>query len=192
MKICFTTNNAHKLGEVKEILGDSIDLLSLSDIGFHGDIPEPFETLEKNSLAKAQYIFDQFKIPVFSEDSGLEVEALGGKPGVHTAHYAGTRDANNNMTKVLVELQGNASRAARFRAVMTYIDESGTANQFEGVVNGTIASEISGTEGFGYDPIFIPEGYNRTFAELSSEIKNGISHRKRALEKLVDFLKSNS
>ena len=173
MKICFTTNNAHKLLEVKEILGDSIELLSLSDIGFEGDIPETHETLEENSLEKAQYIFQKYRIPVFSDDSGLEVVALNGKPGVHTAHYAGSREA-------------------RFRAVITYIDLEGKEQQFEGIVDGQIAPEMSGAEGFGYDPIFIPLGYEKTFAELSSEVKNTISHRKRALEKLVQFLKSTT
>ncbi|MBO6497618.1 MAG: RdgB/HAM1 family non-canonical purine NTP pyrophosphatase [Roseivirga sp.] len=191
MKICFTTNNAHKLQEVKEILGDSIELLSLSDIGFEGDIPETHETLEENSLEKAQYIFQKYRIPVFSDDSGLEVVALNGKPGVHTAHYAGSRDAIANMSKVLSELEGQTNnREARFRAVITYIDLEGKEQQFEGIVDGQIAPEMSGAEGFGYDPIFIPKGYEKTFAELSSEVKNTISHRKRALEKLVQFLKS--
>lgn len=191
MKVCFTTNNAHKLQEVKEIVGDSIELLSLSDIGFSGDIPETHETLEENSLEKAQYIFDRFQIPVFSDDSGLEVEALDGKPGVHTAHYSGTRDAVANMTQVLNELKPSDNRKAQFRAVMTYIDALGNARQFEGIVEGEVAQQISGKEGFGYDPIFIPQGYDTTFAELSSEIKNGISHRKRALEKLVQFIKTS-
>lgn len=193
MKICFTTNNAHKLLEVKEILGDSIELLSLSDIGFEGDIPETHETLEENSLEKAQYIFQKYRIPVFSDDSGLEVVALNGKPGVHTAHYAGSRDAVANMSKVLSELEGQTNnREARFRAVITYIDLEGKEQQFEGIVDGQIAPEMSGAEGFGYDPIFIPLGYEKTFAELSSEVKNTISHRKRALEKLVQFLKSTT
>ncbi len=193
MKICFTTNNAHKLQEVKEILGDSIELLSLSDIGFEGDIPETHETLEENSLEKAQYIFQKYRIPVFSDDSGLEVVALNGKPGVHTAHYAGSRDAVANMSKVLSELEGQTNnREARFRAVITYIDLEGKEQQFEGIVDGQIAPEMSGAEGFGYDPIFIPKGYEKTFAELSSEVKNTISHRKRALEKLVQFLKSTT
>lgn len=190
MKVCFTTNNAHKLKEVREILGDSIELLSLSDIGFSGDIPETHETLEENSLEKAQYIFDRFQIPVFSDDSGLEVEALNGKPGVHTAHYSGSRNAVGNMSKVLAELKSSDSRKAQFRAVMTYIDQSGKANQFEGIVEGQLAPQMSGEDGFGYDPIFIPDGYDKTFAELSSEIKNTISHRKRAIEKLLQFLKS--
>lgn len=190
MKVCFTTNNAHKLKEVREILGDSIELLSLSDIGFSGDIPETHETLEENSLEKAQYIFDRFQIPVFSDDSGLEVEALNGKPGVHTAHYSGSRNAVENMSKVLAELKPSDSRKAQFRAVMTYIDQAGKANQFEAIVEGQLALQMSGEDGFGYDPIFIPDGYDKTFAELSSEIKNTISHRKRAIEKLLQFLKS--
>lgn len=192
MKICFTTNNAHKLQEVREIVGDSLELLSLSDIGFSGDIPETHETLEENSQEKAQYIFDRFQIPVFSDDSGLEVSALGNKPGVHTAHYSGSRDAVANMQKVLSELTTEDSRQARFRAVMTYISADGQLSQFEGIVDGEIASQMSGADGFGYDPIFIPEGYDQTFAELSSDVKNTISHRKRALEKLVQFLKSIS
>lgn len=191
MKVCFTTNNAHKLQEVKEIIEDSIELLSLSDIGFSGDIPETHETLEENSLEKAQHIFDRFKIPVFSDDSGLEVEALGGKPGVHTAHYSGSREAVANMAKVLNELKPSDSRKAQFRAVMTYIDAQGNVRQFEGIVEGQVAQQMSGADGFGYDPIFIPEGYDKTFAELSSDIKNGISHRKRALEKLVQFIKTS-
>lgn len=190
MKVCFTTNNAHKLKEVREILGDSIELLSLSDLGFSGDIPETHETMEENSLEKARFIFDKYQIPVFSDDSGLEVEALGGKPGVHTAHYSGSRNAVENMSKVLAELKPSDSRKAQFRAVMTYIDESGKANQFEGIVEGQLAPQMSGEDGFGYDPIFIPDGYDKTFAELSSEIKNTISHRKRAIEKLLQFLKS--
>ena len=192
MKVCFTTNNQHKLQEVREILGGSIQLLSLSDIGFSGEIPETHETLEENSLEKAQYIFDRYAIPVFSDDSGLEVKALDQKPGVHTAHYSGSRDAVANMQKVLHELGEEPDRTAQFRTVMTYISEPGKSEQFEGIVKGTVAAEMSGAEGFGYDPIFIPEGYDRTFAELSSGIKNQISHRKRALEKLVDHLKSNS
>ncbi|WP_420388152.1 RdgB/HAM1 family non-canonical purine NTP pyrophosphatase [Roseivirga sp.] len=191
MNICFTTNNAHKLKEVKEIVGDSIELLSLSDIGFSGDIPETHETLEENSLEKAQYIFDRYHTPVFSDDSGLEVLALDGRPGVHTAYYSGSRDAVANMSKVLDELKGESNRKARFRAVMTYIDQEGRINQFEGIVDGQIADDMSGADGFGYDPIFIPDGYDQTFAELSSEIKNTISHRKRALEKLVQFIKSS-
>lgn len=186
-KICFATNNAHKLAEVQSILGDRFEVQSLKDIGFEGELPETNETLEENSLEKAEFLFNQFKVPVFSDDSGLEVIALGGKPGVHTAHYAGDRNADKNMDKVLSELEGANDRSGQFRAVVTYIDASGV-QQFEGIIKGQVALEKIGKDGFGYDPIFIPEGYNQTFAELSAEVKNTMSHRKRSVEKLAQFL----
>ncbi len=186
-KICFATNNAHKLEEVRTIIGDRFEVLSLNDIGFTGELPETHETLEENSLEKAESLFNQFNIPVFSDDSGLEVMALDGKPGVHTAHYAGARNAIKNMDKVLEELGDSSNRAAQFRAVVTYIDESGS-RQFEGIIKGNIAHDRIGEDGFGYDPIFIPEGYTQTFAELSAETKNTMSHRKRSVEKLAEFL----
>ncbi len=186
-KICFATNNAHKLAEVQSILGDRFEVQSLKDIGFEGELPETHETLEENSLEKAEFLFNQFKVPVFSDDSGLEVIALGGKPGVHTAHYAGDRNADKNMDKVLSELEGANDRSGQFRAVVTYIDASGV-QQFEGIIKGQVALEKIGKDGFGYDPIFIPEGYNQTFAELSAEVKNTMSHRKRSVEKLAQFL----
>ncbi len=186
-KICFATNNAHKLEEVRTIIGDRFEVLSLNDIGFEGELPETHETLEENSLEKAENLFNQFKIPVFSDDSGLEVMALDGKPGVHTAHYAGDRNAIKNMDRVLEELGDSSDREAQFRAVVTYIDESG-AQQFEGIIKGNIAGERMGEDGFGYDPIFIPEGYKQTFAQLSAAVKNTMSHRKRSVEKLAEFL----
>jgi len=186
-KICFATNNAHKLEEVQSILGDRFEVQSLKDIGFAGELPETHETLEENSLEKAEFLFNQFKVPVFSDDSGLEVIALSGKPGVHTAHYAGDRNADKNMDKVLSELEGTNDRSGQFRAVVTYIDASGV-QQFEGIIKGQVALEKVGKDGFGYDPIFIPEGYNQTFAELSAEVKNTMSHRKRSVEKLAQFL----
>lgn len=186
-KICFATNNAHKLAEVQSILGDRFEVQSLKDIGFEGELPETHETLEENSLEKAEFLFNQFKVPVFSDDSGLEVIALGGKPGVHTAHYAGDRNEDKNMDKVLSELEGANDRSGQFRAVVTYIDASGV-QQFEGIIKGQVALEKIGKDGFGYDPIFIPEGYNQTFAELSAEVKNTMSHRKRSVEKLAQFL----
>lgn len=189
MRICFATNNQHKLEEVRQILGDRFELISLKEAGFEGEIPETHETLEENSLEKAQYVYDRIQIPVFSDDSGLEVESLDGKPGVHSAHYAGTRDAAANMAKVLTELGSNKNRSAQFRAVVTYIDQSGHF-QFEGIVEGSLTESVQGKDGFGYDPIFIPQGYENTFAELSAEIKNGISHRKRSVEKLAKHLKS--
>lgn len=188
--ICFATNNAHKLEEVRAILGDRYNVLSLKEIGFEGELPETHETLEENSLEKAQYLFDRFQTPIFSDDSGLEVLALDGKPGVHTAHYAGDRNAVKNMEKVLSELGSNKDREAQFRAVVTFINNPGKHHQFEGIIKGRLAHERTGEDGFGYDPIFIPEGYDKTFAELSGEVKNTMSHRKRSVEKLAQFLKS--
>lgn len=187
-KICFATNNAHKLEEVRAILGDRFEVHSLKDIGFEGELPETHETLEENSREKAEYLYKQFKIPVFSDDSGLEVTALDGRPGVHTAHYAGDRNADRNMDKVLSELNDNHNRQAQFRAVVTYIDASNNL-QFEGIIKGQVAEKKTGVDGFGYDPIFIPEEYTSTFAELSAEVKNTMSHRKRSVEKLAEFLK---
>ena len=189
MKICFATNNGHKLEEVRQILGERFEVLSLEEAGFSGDIPETHETLEENSLEKAQFVYERIQIPVFSDDSGLEIVALDGRPGVHSAHYAGTRDAEANMQKVLVELSDTADRSAQFRAVMTYYNRQESV-QFEGIVKGSIALERSGVDGFGYDPIFIPKGFDKSFAEMSSEVKNTMSHRKGAAEKLADFLNS--
>lgn len=191
MKICFATNNAHKLQEVRQIIGNRFELISLKEAGFEGEIPETHETLEENSLEKAQFVFNVIQMPVFSDDSGLEVKALGGKPGVHTAHYSGSRDANANMAKVLSELGATDERSAQFRAVMTFVDKN-TIKQFEGVVEGRIADKQSGTDGFGYDPIFMPEAHTVTFAQMTDEAKNEISHRKRSVEKLSIFLNSLS
>ena len=189
MKICFVTNNAHKLQEVQEILGDRFEILSSKDAGFTGDIPETHDTLEENSLEKAQFVFDKIHIPVFSDDSGLEIPALDGRPGVDSAHYSGSRDAKANIAKVLEELSGIEERSGQFRAVITYLDGK-RKEQFEGIVSGRIADEESGVDGFGYDPIFIPENSHVTFAEMTTESKNQISHRKRAVEKLAKFLNS--
>ena len=189
MKICFATNNQRKLDEVRQILGDRFDLVSLKEAGFTGEIPETHETLEENSLEKAQYVYERINMPVFSDDSGLEVEALDGKPGVHSAHYAGTRDALDNIVKVLRELGDTSNRKAQFRAVITFIYQD-EPQQFEGIVTGKLTRTVHGEGGFGYDPIFIPNGYNQTFAELSAKIKNSISHRKRSVEKLANYLKS--
>lgn len=190
MKICFATNNRNKLEEIQQILGDSFEILSLKDIGCFDDIAEPHETLEENSAEKAEYIYTRYQIPVFADDTGLEIAALNGAPGVYSASYGGPeRSAERNMTKVLAELEGAADRSAQFRTIMTYIDESGTF-QFEGIVKGRIISERRGEGGFGYDPIFIPDGYDQTFGELPASEKNQISHRVRSLSKLVEFLKS--
>ncbi len=189
MKICFATNNPNKLKEIRQILGTGFEIVSLQDIGCHEELPETHETLEENSAEKAEYVYVRYQVPVFADDTGLEVDALNGEPGVYTAMYAGPeRDAHKNMQKVIDGLAGKPDRAAAFRTIITYIDASGTF-AFEGKVTGRIAAQQRGAEGFGYDPIFMPEDYAETFAELPSEVKNSISHRKRAIQKLVDFLK---
>ena len=170
-------------------------MLSLSDIGCHTDIPETANTLEGNAIQKARYITDHYSIDCFADDTGLEVEALGGEPGVHSARYAeGTdHDSEANMRKLLQRLDGNDNRKAQFRTViaLTRHDDEADFTLFEGIVRGTIATRKQGTEGFGYDPIFVPEGYDESFAQLGTAIKNGISHRARAVEKLVRYLHSN-
>ena len=231
-KIVFATNNQHKLEEIRSILGDDFEVLSLSDIGCHEDIPETSDTLEGNAMQKAQYVFDKYGYDCFADDTGLEVDALGGEPGIYSARYAAldgddsiSHDSEANMAKLLRKLEGVENRKARFRTVIALITHpqslpkggksdmisvnkgnqtslpsggieggynpsprEGQRVGFEGIVNGSIISERRGGEGFGYDPIFQPEGYDKTFAELGSEIKNHISHRARAVEKLVEFL----
>ena len=250
-KIVFATNNQHKLEEIRSILGDDFEVLSLSDIGCHEDIPETSDTLEGNAMQKAQYVFDKYGYDCFADDTGLEVDALGGEPGIYSARYAAldgddsiSHDSEANMAKLLRKLEGVENRKARFRTVIALITHPQSlpkggksevialithpqslpkggksdmisvnkGNQtslpsggieggynpspreghrvgFEGIVNGSIISERRGEEGFGYDPIFQPEGYDKTFAELGSEIKNHISHRARAVEKLAHYLK---
>ena len=189
MKIVFATNNQHKLSEIRQILGDRVEVLSLKDINCDVDIPETGTTLEANALQKAQYIYDHYQMNVFADDTGLEVEALGGAPGVYSARYAGGEghDSEANMAKLLCELGENNNRRARFRTVIALIIQ-GQVHEFEGIVNGEIIRERRGGEGFGYDPIFQPEGYDKTFAELGVEVKNQISHRARATQKLAEFL----
>lgn len=188
-KLVFATANANKVAEVKMKLGDGYDFLSLADIRCTEEIPETTGTLEGNALQKARYIKDKYGYDCFAEDSGLEIDALENRPGVDTAHYSGSRDAVANMTKVLSELQGEVQRNARFRAVIALIQGSEEA-LFEGRVDGWIAKEMAGQGGFGYDPIFIPEDHKLTFAQLPQEIKKGISHRSRAVAKLVEYLKN--
>ena len=232
-QIVFATNNKHKLEEIRSILGDDFEVLSLSDIGCHEDIPETSDTLEGNAMQKAQYVFDKYGYDCFADDTGLEVDALGGEPGIYSARYAAldgdnsiSHDSEANMAKLLRKLEGVENRKARFRTVIALITHpqslpkggksdmisvnkgnqtslpsggieggynpshrEGQRVGFEGIVNGSIISERRGGEGFGYDPIFQPEGYDRTFAELGSEIKNHISHRARAVEKLAHYLK---
>lgn len=194
MRIVFATNNTHKLEEIRQILGERFEILSLSDIGCTADIPETSETLEGNALQKAQYVSKRYGLTVFADDTGLEVDALGGEPGVHSARYAdGTdHDSEANMRKLLDRLDGQTDRRARFRTVIALIrnQPDDIVTFFEGKVEGCITTEKHGTEGFGYDPIFQPEGYDKTFGELGADIKNTISHRARAVEKLAAYLRS--
>ena len=210
MKIVFATNNQHKLSEIRSILGDSIEVLSLKDIGCDVDIPETGTTLEENALQKAQYVYDHYHIDCFADDTGLEVDALDGAPGVYSARYASmasqtstasaaSHDSEANMARLLKELGNNNNRKARFRTVIALIQKKDVCpcgctsikevHKFEGIVEGEIIRERRGGEGFGYDPIFQPDGYDQTFAELGMEIKNRISHRARAVAKLAAFLK---
>jgi XTP/dITP diphosphohydrolase len=192
MRICFATNNKNKLKEIAEMLGDHFELVSLSAIGCTEELAETRTTLEGNSLQKAEYVHEKYQIPVFADDTGLEVKALNGEPGVYSAMYAGPqRSSEDNMTKLLQALEGKQDRSARFRTVITYM-ENGSMHQFEGIVEGKIDVKLNGEGGFGYDPIFIPKGYDQTFGELAPEIKNQISHRKRAFDGLINFLKSTN
>ena len=187
-KFVFATNNAHKLEEVTAILGDKIELLSMKDIHCHADIPETADTLEGNALLKARYIFENYNMDCFADDTGLEVEALNGAPGVYSARYAG--DAHNseaNMRKLLQDMEGIENRKAQFRTVFALII-NGKEHLFEGIVKGEITKHRHGTSGFGYDPVFIPEGYTQTYAEMGNELKNKISHRALATNKLCNFL----
>ena len=212
MKIVFATNNQHKLSEIRSILGESIEVLSLKDIGCDVDIPETGTTLEENALQKAQYVYDHYHIDCFADDTGLEVDALNGAPGVYSARYAAlpdnpvksgnaglvSHDSEANMTRLLYELGNNNNRKARFRTVIALIQKKDVCpcgctsikeiHKFEGIVEGEIIRKRRGGEGFGYDPIFQPDGYDQTFAELGMDIKNRISHRARATQKLADYL----
>lgn len=191
MKLVFATNNRHKLDEVRAIVGDNIDILSLNDIDCHDDIPETAETLQGNALIKARYIYEKYGMDCFADDTGLEVDALGGEPGVYSARYAGDEcNSEANMLKLLQNLTGKNDRKAQFRTVIALII-NGEEKLFNGIVKGTITEEKMGSSGFGYDPIFIPEGYSESFAQMSSEMKNSISHRYRATEQLSIFLKEN-
>ena len=189
MKIVFATNNKHKLEEIKDILGKNFEIVSLTEIGCHEDIPETGSTLQENARQKSTYVVEHYNQNCFADDTGLEVEALGGEPGVYSARYAeGTdHDSEANMRKLLTKMEGQSNRKACFRTVISLIID-GVEHQFEGKVEGRIATEKHGKEGFGYDPIFIPEGYDKSFAELGEEIKNQISHRARAVKKLAEYL----
>lgn len=185
-KIVFATNNAHKLEEVAAILGESYEVMSLREIGCEADIPETADTFAGNALQKAKYVKEHFGYDCFADDSGLEVDVLDGAPGVYSARYSGG-GSEENMTKLLHNLTGKTERGAQFRTVIALLIGDDTY-LFEGIVRGTIIEERRGEGGFGYDPIFAPDGYDKTFAELGSEVKNRISHRAQAVEKLADFL----
>jgi len=187
-KICFSTNNKHKLEEVKHILTD-FEIISLDELGCFDELEETQPTLEGNSLQKASFIFDHYKIPCFADDTGLEVETLQGAPGVYSARYAGEqKKSEDNINLLLKNLQGQVNRKAQFRTVITVMG-LGETKTFEGVIKGIITETKKGTDGFGYDPIFQPEGYTKTFAEMTMAEKNKVSHRALAVEKLVAFLK---
>ncbi|MCH5310483.1 MAG: RdgB/HAM1 family non-canonical purine NTP pyrophosphatase [Prevotella sp.] len=201
MKLIAATNNEHKLSEIRSILGDNIEVLSLNDIDLHTDIEENGTTLKENSHLKASFVMDYlesndypFPYAVIADDTGLLVDALDGAPGVHTARYAGGdgHDSEANMKLLLKNLEGKENRKAHFSTVITMIEKSADGNvnteYFIGRVDGTILTEKHGEEGFGYDPVFCPDGYDKSFAELGIEVKNGISHRARAVQQLADYL----
>jgi len=189
MKLCFATNNRHKLEEIQALLGDQFALLTLKDIGCETDIPEPFDTIAENSREKARFVQDNFGMDCFADDTGLVVDALNGEPGVRSARYAGEqRDSNDNIELLLKNLTDKENKAARFVTVIT-LSWKGHYHQFEGTVEGIIIDDKRGTNGFGYDPVFVPEGHERTFAEMTMQEKSELSHRGRAFAKLVAFLK---
>lgn len=191
-KLVFATNNQHKLQEIKEILKGKFEVVSLKEINFFDEIEEPFETLEENALEKARVIHKFCGLDVFSDDTGLEVDALNGAPGVYSARYAGENCSfQDNVNKLLNALKNQENRKAKFRTVIALILNN-QEYTFDGVVEGEITKEQSGSEGFGYDPIFKPEGLETTFAEMTSEAKNNISHRGRAVQKLATFLKTKN
>ena len=188
-RLVIATNNAHKLEEITAVVGDKFEIVSLADINCHEDIPETADTLEGNALLKARFVHERYGLDVFADDTGLEVDDLDGRPGVHTARYAfpDRNDSDANVDKLLQELHGKSNRTAHFRTVIALIYK-GKEHLFEGRVDGQISEERRGTEGFGYDPVFSPEDTGKTFAELGVEVKNHLSHRARAVQKLCTFL----
>jgi len=188
MELLFATNNKHKIREISDLLDDRFKILGLSDVNITEDIPEDAETLTENALFKAKFVHDRTGMNVFADDTGLEVDALGGAPGVYSARYAGEgKSFDDNINKLLAEMQGAENRRARFRTVIALILD-GTEYFFEGAVEGEIITERRGNGGFGYDPVFLADGYDRTFAEIPLSEKNKISHRARAMRKLLEFL----
>lgn len=188
MKLVFATNNRHKLEEISRMLGERFEIVSLEEIGCREEIPEDYETLQENALEKARYVKEHYGYDCFADDTGLEIEALGNRPGVYSARYAGpAKDSQANMRKVLEEMEGERNRKARFRTVIALIWK-GREYSFEGEVRGEILTARQGQTGFGYDPIFRPDGYKESFAEMPMDEKNSISHRGKAVKKLVDYL----
>lgn len=188
MKLVFATNNKHKLEEVREILGNKFEILSLKDIHFFDEIPETQNTIEGNASQKAHFIYDKYNINCFADDTGLEIDALNGAPGVYSARYAGDNCTyEDNVQKVLKKLEGINNRKAQFKTVISLIIND-IEYIFQGIIKGSVTENKRGKSGFGYDPIFLPEGYDKTFAELSSREKNKISHRGLATQKLFNFL----
>ncbi|MFP4525559.1 MAG: non-canonical purine NTP diphosphatase [Bacteroidales bacterium] len=189
MELLFATNNPHKKKEIQDLLDESFNILSLEDVGYIGDIPEDKNTLEENAIQKAEYIYEITGMNCFADDTGLEVDALNGKPGVYSARYAGEeKNSEANIQKLLKELEGKSNRKAHFRTLIALV-LGGEQYFFEGIVNGKIIHTKKGESGFGYDPVFIPDGYDITFAEMPLRLKNQISHRSRAMNKLTSFLK---
>lgn len=188
-KLVFATNNAHKLEEVSAMLDGQLTLLSLADIGCTDDIPETGVTFEENAKQKSDFIVSNYQLDCFADDSGLEIDVLNGEPGVYSARYSGSRDMDANIALVLEKMAGTSDRKARFRTVISLAIHN-EQHFFEGSVEGNIIAEERGVAGFGYDPIFIPDGYEQTFAEMTADQKNQISHRAVAVKKLVEFLKS--
>ncbi len=191
-KLLFATGNAHKLTELRQVLGQQYEIAGLKDLGIPTDIPETGVTLHENAAQKAQYLYEKLGTPCLAEDTGLEVEALDGAPGVYSARFAGPDcNAEENMKKLLNELEGCPNRKARFRTVIALV-EGGEMTFFEGICPGTIARQSKGDKGFGYDPVFIPEGFDKTFAQMNAREKNAISHRKKAVELLARHLNNHS
>ena len=187
-EIIFATHNKHKVEEIRQVIGNKIQITSLAELGEKKDIPETGDTLKENARQKAEYIYNRYNKDCFADDTGLEVDALGGRPGVYSARYAGAKCSfDDNIDKLLDELDGNTNRKASFRTVICLI-ENGKEKFFEGECKGVITTERYGKKGFGYDPVFIPDGYGESFAEMSGEDKNKISHRGIATRKLIDYL----
>lgn len=187
--LIFATSNTNKVIEIKALLPSDYSVMSLSDLNFHDEIPETRDTIEGNALQKAEYLYKRLKKPCFAEDTGLEVKALNGEPGIYSARYAGPeKDPLKNMEKLLSKLEGVSDTSARFKTIIAYIDQAGTTSTYEGIVNGKIICQQRGSQGFGYDPIFVPDGFEKTFAEMNMSEKAEISHRSRALRKFISAL----